>query len=72
MAFDYSKLNGKIKERFGTQSAFACALGLSSTSLSKKIHGKTQFTQNEMLTAAKLLNIDDVNDYFFTEKVKEV
>ena len=32
--FDYSKLKGKIKEVFGTQSAFAKAMGLSGVSLS--------------------------------------
>lgn len=39
--FDYSKLKGKIKEVFGTQSAFAKAMGLSGVSLSSKLNNIT-------------------------------
>ena len=47
MAFDYSKLKGKIVEKFGTQGAFAKALGLSQRSLSFKLQGKVFFRQDE-------------------------
>ena len=38
MAFDFSKLRGKIKEVFGTQEKFAKAMGMSSVSLSAKLN----------------------------------
>lgn len=71
--FDYSKLKGKIKEVFGTQSAFARAMGLSGVSLSSKLNGLTQFTQAEMNKACRLLEIplNQLPVYFFTPKVKE-
>ena len=34
--FDYSKLRGRIKEIFGTQDAFADAVGIGRVSLSKR------------------------------------
>lgn len=71
--FDYSKLKGKIKEVFGTQSAFAKTMGLSGVSLSSKLNGLTQFTQAEMNKACMLLEIplNQLPVYFFTPKVKE-
>lgn len=71
--FDYSKLNGKIKEVFDTQEAFAKAMGLSAVSINKRLNNKITFTQLEILKAVKLLNIDfcDVDKYFFTEKVEK-
>lgn len=66
LIFNYSKLQGKIKERFNTQSAFAQALGISSTSLSKKLHNKTEFTQSEIKKAGYLLDIEP-ELYFFNE-----
>ena len=70
--FDYSKLRGKIKEVFGTQSSFAKGMGLSSVSLSSKLNGSTNFTQVEINKACELLSIpvEFIPVYFFTEKVK--
>lgn len=72
MAFDYSKLRGKIKEVFGTQSKFAKAMGLSSVSLSAKLNNTVMFTQDEINKACELLHIpiEFIPVYFFTEKVK--
>lgn len=72
MAFDYSKLRGKIKEVFGTQSAFAKAMGLSGVTLSAKLNNTVAFTQAEINKACSLLKIplEFIPVYFFTEKVK--
>lgn len=72
MAFDYSKLRGKIREVFGTQSKFATAMGLSNVSLSAKLNNNIAFTQSEINRACKLLSIplEFIPIYFFTEKVK--
>lgn len=73
MAMNYDKLRGKIREVFHTQEAFAEALGISKTSLSKKLNGSVYFTQDEMNRSCELLNIpkEFIPVYFFTPKVKE-
>lgn len=73
MAFNYSKLKGKIVEKFGTQAAFAKALGVSQRTLSLKMQSKIYFRQDEINKAMHLLEIplDDTREYFFTTKVQE-
>ena len=73
MAFVYDKLKGKIKEVFGTQEAFATALGMARTSLYSKLNNNTEFTQTEMLRSLELLHLKktDIDAYFFTPKVQK-
>lgn len=68
MQYAYRKLRGRIKEVFGTQAAFALVLGISRNSVSKKLKGKTEFTQSEIERWAKLLGIkkEEYVEYFFT------
>jgi hypothetical protein len=68
MSFDYSRLAGKIKEKFGSQMNFAKAMKLSERSISLKMNNKLPWKQTEMLKACKLLDIDvkKVPTYFFT------
>lgn len=70
--FDYSKMRGKIREKFGTQNAFAKAMEFSSATLSDKLNNKVQWNQKEIDKAAELLEIskEDIVAYFFTEKVQ--
>lgn len=67
MAFDFSKLLGKITEKYGTQYRFAKAMGLSEHSLSVKLNNKVPWKTTEIVKAMELLNIDssDVSAYFF-------
>jgi len=67
--YDYSKLRGKIREVFGTQEAFAKAMGLSTTTISDKLNNKLQWTQKEMDRAIDLLKIDasELPVYFYTK-----
>lgn len=71
MEYNYSKLNGKIKEVFGTQTAFAKAMEMGQTSLSLKLNNKAEWSQDEMEKAMDLLSIprQSVRTYFFTHKV---
>lgn len=73
MPFEYSKLQGKIKEVYGTQGEFAAAMGVSSVSLSDKLNNKSNFTQPQINKACELLGIRtrDIPLYFFNIKVKE-
>ena len=67
----YNKLRGKIREAFGTQEAFALAMGIDVSTLSQKLNGKVEFKQTEIIRACNLLNIPitDVHIYFFAVKV---
>jgi transcriptional regulator with XRE-family HTH domain len=67
MAFDYSKLRGKIREMCQTQENFAEKIGLSKVSLSVKLNNKVPFTQGEIHAACDVLGIDrsDIAEYFF-------
>ena len=71
--FDYSKLRGRIIEKFGTLKAFAQAMHMSSPSLTNKLAGQTYFSQADIIKAIDLLCIEDepVTPYFFTLKVKK-
>ena len=47
--FDYSKLRGRIKEKYDTQDAFADAIGIGRVSLSKRLNNQLEltFSQNK-------------------------
>ena len=73
MAFDYSKLNGKIVEVYGTQYNFAEAMELSERSISLQLNGKRNWKHKEIVKACELLHIEiqQMPAYFFTEKVQQ-
>jgi len=72
--YDYSKLKGKIKECFATQSDFAQKLGISDTSLSYKLNNKTVFDQDQIQNAIEIFNLtpQETIDYFFTTEVDKI
>ena len=71
MAYDYSKLKGKIIEKCGSQTKFKELMGISHTSINKKLNNKVQFTQEDIEKAIEILELDkkDIPLYFFTTKV---
>ena len=70
-AFDYSKLDGKITEKFGTRGNFAEAMGYSQRTISLKMNGKVDWNQPDIVKACSLLGIKktEISLYFFAEKV---
>ena len=72
MAFNYSKLKGRIVEIFGSQTKFAKAMKMSERTLSFKISGKVSWKQREIVEAISLLGLekDDIQEYFFTIEVQ--
>lgn len=72
MAFDYSKLRGRIVEKYSSQIEFAKALGWSERTLSLKMNGKVAWKQTDICSAIDLLELskDDIQDYFFKLKVQ--
>ncbi len=63
----FAVLRGLIKEKFGTQGAFAVAMGMDESTLSKKLCGRVEWTRDEMERACKLLGktMHDVPPLFF-------
>lgn len=72
--FDYSKLIGRIIEKFGTRRAFALAVGKSENTISRKLSGKMTITTEDILkwSSKDLLDISysDIPEYFFTKPVQ--
>lgn len=71
MSYNYSKLRGRIKEKYETQENLAKKMGLSKISLSKKLNNKIEFKQDEIKKMINLLEINEneVAIYFFNKVV---
>ena len=74
MKRDYSKLIGRIIEKFGTRKAFAEVCGFSENTISKKLSGKMAITTVDIdnWCKAELLDIEvvEIPEYFFAFKVQ--
>ena len=73
IVFDYSRLRGKIKEVYGTESAFAQALRMGRVSLSHRLNNNLEFSSKEILSSCNLLSIPstEIPAYFFYGKSSE-
>lgn len=71
--FDFSKLRGRIKEIFGTQTAFANAMPMNEATLSNKLNNNVEFSSKDIIKSCDLLkiNLNKVDEYFFTLKVQK-
>ena len=73
--FDYSKLIGRIIEKYGTRGAFAAAVGISENSMSQKLSQKMAITTNDITLWCKPEFLDIpcgmIGIYFFTTRVQE-
>ena len=74
MAFDYSKLRGRIIEIFGSQKNFAKAMGWSDRTLSLKMTGVRPWKQKDICKAIELLQLSeqDIPVYFFKPEVQNI
>lgn len=74
MDFDFSKLSGRIVEKFGTRVACAAAVEMSEFALYNRLNNKVPFTVDEVytLSAPNCLDIpaEEIPTYFFTPKVR--
>ena len=63
----FSKLRGRIVEKYGTQGAFAAAMGWREALLSAKLNNRSAWTFAEVMKACKLLGIPqhEAHEYFF-------
>lgn len=71
--YDYSRLRGRIKEKFGTQAEFSDKIGISEVSVSSKLNNIVDWRQEEIEKAIIALSIPpvDIHAYFFTHKVEK-
>ena len=69
--FDYSALEGRIKQYYDTQENFANAIPMARSSLNLKLNGNADFTSQNIYRMCQLLKIPliEINEYFFKIKV---
>lgn len=76
MLFDYSKLKGRIAEKFKSRKALADSIGMTTTALSNRLNGKVSFKPEEIMAicAPDCLDIapEEVHVYFFALEVLKV
>lgn len=67
MDFEYRKLRGRVVEKYGTFAKFAEHIGLSTVSVSNKMRGITQFSQDDIIIWCDALDIPiaESGTYFF-------
>ena len=70
--YNYSKLRGRIVEKFGSIQRFTEAMDLSDKTVSSALNNKREWKQKEISKAVELLEIelDQIHLYFFTMNVQ--
>lgn len=65
----YASLRGRIISLYGSQDNFAKEIGISNTSVSKKLSGLSSFSTRDIIKWSQLLNIpaSDIGLYFFSD-----
>lgn len=70
MMFNYSKLEGRIVEKFGSRRAFAKAYGVAENTISRKLNGKIAISTDDIvkMSSDEFLDIPaaEIHEYFFT------
>ena len=69
--FDFSNLEGKIKQYYDTQDKFCKEIPMSRATLNQKLNNKINFSSDNILKISKLLDIsiEEIGLVFFKEKV---
>ncbi len=71
--FDYSILEGKIKQYYDTQEKFAKAIPMGRTSLNQKLQNNLDFTSQNIYRISELLHIsaEEIGEVFFKSRSSE-
>lgn len=74
MSFDYSKLRGRIVEKYGSLESFSSAVDLSVNTVSKYLNNKVPWKQTNINAAVRALDIqpEEISVYFFTPSVQNL
>lgn len=70
--FDYSKLRGRIVEKYGQIKNFAAAMELPTSTVSQYLNNHYSWKQYDVMLAAEKLDIatEDIPKYFYTPLVQ--
>lgn len=71
--FDYSKLRGRIVEKYGSIEAFSNDLNISKVSISKKLNNKIGISRDEIIEWSTKLEIspDEYGVFYFAKKLND-
>lgn len=71
MAYKTEKLEARIIEKFGTQKAFAEAIGASRSAVCRHLKTGQDWRGSTLMRAAEVLDIkaDEIEEYFFVPEV---
>lgn len=71
MEFDYSKLRGRIVEKFGSIEAFSNNTKITNVSVSKKLNNKIPISRADMIEWSELLEIplEEYGLFYCTKKL---
>ena len=71
MVFNYSKLKGRIVEKYGTQCNFADHYGITRQMMNNKMRGRNGISTKDIIKMSEMLEIpkEQIGDYFFTPTV---
>lgn len=63
----YNKLRGKIVEEYGSQKQFSTQINLSEQSITAKLNGRSDFSQDDIIKWSNALHIkkEEIGTYFF-------
>ena len=72
--YQTKKLQDRIVQKYGSQNAFAKAIGMDRTTLNKLIGEGREWKASTMMKAVDLLDIPatEIKSYFFTPAVEEL
>lgn len=62
-------LDYEMRKRGYTRERLAVAIGISSSAFYRKCNGKSEFTLAEIKAIADILELSNMNEIFFAEKV---
>ena len=65
------KIKGLMTENGISQQKLSFMIGISTQSLNAKLQGKREFTVSEAQKICEVLDIRDVESYFFTQNVEK-
>ena len=73
MIFDFSKLDGRITEKYGTRKRFCGAINMKESSLSARMNNKIPFRSDEIILISSPTVLDiphaHIAEHFFRLKV---
>lgn len=73
MKRDMRNLKGRIIQKYGSQGNFAKELGRTEQTVTAKLNGRSQFSQDDIVEWCNALDIEapSIGEYFFGQKLSK-